>query len=376
MIDMDSNPIKILVIGQTPPPYHGQAMMIQRLVQAKFNRIQIFHVRLAFSNEVSSIGKFSFSKIFHLFSIILKTYKIRIAQKDLILYYLPSGPNLIPIIRDLLLLFFVKPLFKKKVYHFRAAGISEYLMSQPKWFQLLCKKVYGSPDVGIQLSLLNPEDAGYFKSKRIVCIPNGLEDEATPYLPFNRVKDVSQTVNLLFVGILREDKGLTTLLRALSLIVQKNIRNIHLTVMGAFASQAYEDEVKSMVVKQELFDYVSFVGVQTKNGKWEQFLNADILCFPTYFHSESFGNVLVEAMMFNLPVIATAWRGIPDIVTKETGMLVPIKNEIELADKMILLIQNQELRIEMGENARKRFLEKYTLSQHLSAMEAMFYSLQ
>lgn len=42
---------KILIVGQTPPPYHGQAMMIQRTIEAPFTKIKIYYVRMAFSKK-------------------------------------------------------------------------------------------------------------------------------------------------------------------------------------------------------------------------------------------------------------------------------------------------------------------------------------
>jgi glycosyltransferase involved in cell wall biosynthesis len=371
---MNSSSIKVLVIGQTPPPYHGQAMMIKRLVDAKFKNIDILHIRLAFSDEVRKIGKVSLSKLFHLFFIIYKTYVKRFSEGDMVLYYPPAGPNRTPIIRDLVLLFFIKSLFSKTVYHYRAAGLSDYLIGKSKLVQSICKKIYGKPDIGIQLSALNPKDAEYFQSKNILYIPNGLEDDALAYLPKKKQKKLSAPIIILFVGILREDKGLTCLINSLHLLYQKGIKNFTLIVMGEFNSTEYQTEVQAKITSHELHNNILFVGTQTGRSKWDYFAQADLLCFPTFFNSESFGNVLVEAMMFQLPVIATRWRGIPDIVTEKMGFLVSIKDENELADKIFLLMQEPELRLKMGEHARMRFLEHYTLQQHLHEMETMFLS--
>jgi glycosyltransferase involved in cell wall biosynthesis len=364
--------VKVLVVGQTPPPYGGQAMMIQRLVNAKFKHVEIKHVRLAFSDGMKQVGRVSFHKITHLFSIIWQVYKVRFSEKKLVLYYPPAGPDTAPIIRDLILLFFIKPLFYKTIYHFRAAGISEYLQRKPKWFQWMCKTIYGKPDIGIQLSLRNPADAAYFGAKKIVCIPNGLEDDALSYLPLER-KNTGK-VNILFVGVLREDKGLNCLVDALDVLQKKGMQNFSLTVMGDFTSKEYEAEIKKKIAAYKLESFIEFVGVKIKVEKWKCFLNADMLCFPSYFNSESFGNVVVEAMMFQLPVIATEWRGIPDIVTEQTGFLVPIKNAEALAEKIEILIGNSALRLQMGKKARQRFVSEYSLDGHLSKMETVLLS--
>lgn len=365
---------KILVVGQTPPPYGGQAIMTKRLVDAKFKSVQTIHVRLSFSDNFRQIGKASWKKIFHLLVVVMKIWKIRFVHKQLVLYYMPAGPNKVPVFRDLLLLSLIRPFFSKTIYHFRAAGISEYISGKSFFFQGLCKFVYGKPYKAIQLSALNPKDAEYFSAKRIFYIPNGIEDNACQILKkeTQTVNNENRVIKILFVGVLREDKGFSWLLDSLHLLFEKGITNFKLFAMGEFSSAQYEKEIDAKLIELGLQDRVQFLGIKVGEEKWPYFLTADFLCFPTFFDCESFGNVLIEAMMFQLPVIASNWRGIPDIVTKDVGFLVTVKDKQELSEKIELLIKDRNLRKQMGCSARKRFREKYTLNNYLVQMEEMF----
>ena len=77
--------------------------------------------------------------------------------------------------------------------------------------------------------------------------------------------------------------------------------------------------------------------------------------------------------MFQLPVITTNWRSIPDMIRHdENGLLFEPQNEKQLADCMKRLIHAQEDRTRMGIQARKDFLQNYTVEQHLSKMEQVF----
>jgi glycosyltransferase involved in cell wall biosynthesis len=365
---------KILVVGQTPPPYGGQAMMTKRLVDADFKSIQIIHVRLSFSENFRQIGKASWKKIFHMFSVALHVWKQRLKYKQLTLYYMPAGPNRVPVIRDLILLSLVRPFFSKTIYHFRAAGISEYISKQPVFFQRLCKFIYGKPCKAIQLSSLNPKDANFFSAQKVFFIPNGIEDNIHQ-ISSKKMAEAgieNQEVQILFVGVLREDKGLSWLLDSLNLVLKNGISNFKLLVMGEFSSVKYEKEVEEKIVELGLQKHVEFLGVKVSHEKWKYFSTVDFLCFPTFFDCESFGNVLIEAMMFHLPVIASNWRGIPDIVTADVGFLVPVRDNEMLAEKISLLIKDENMRKKMGCNARKKFLENYTLDIYLQQMEAMF----
>jgi glycosyltransferase involved in cell wall biosynthesis len=365
--------VKLLVVGQTPPPYMGQAMMIDRLVKAEFTKIKIYHVRMSFSDSFKSVGNFRFSKIVHLFEVLWKMLEIRFGQDVHILYYPPAGPSRTPVFRDIVLLGLSRIFFKNIIYHFRAAGISEFLDKQPTWFRKLAKTAYGRPDLSIQLSALNPSDGNYFGSEKVCIIANGLEDAALPYIPFER--NTGDTVHILFVGVLRQDKGVDVLIEAANLLKEKRIR-FKVTIVGEFVSTEYEEHVMKRIHGCNLEDYIELTGTLAGDAKWQQYMQAHVFCFPSYFESESFGNVLVEAMMFNLPVVSTYWRGIPDIVVnEETGFLTTIQSPEGVAEKLLVLIQEPALRKRMGEKGRQRYLEKFSLQTHLSAMEDALFSV-
>lgn len=366
---------KILVVGQTPPPYHGQALMTKRLIDAKFDLVKIIHVRMAFSGDARDVGKASWKKVLHLFAIAMQVWKHRFANRQLILYYMPAGPNRIPILRDLILLALIRPLFSKTIYHFRAAGISEYVSKKSFLFYWICKFIYGRPFKAIQLSSLNPKDAEFFSAKKIFYVPNGIEDNACQKLD-NKKEEVLKDglVKILFVAALREDKGFSILLDALHVLIKHSTTNFRLLVMGEFTSAEYEKEIKIKLAEFKLLNHVEFLGLKTGKEKWEYFRIADFLCFPTFYDCESFGNVIIEAMMFHLPVIASDWRGIPDIVTEDIGFLVPVKDKDGLADKIHLLINDENLRKQLGCNARKRFLKNYTLDTYLKQVEKVLSS--
>ena len=56
-------PLRILVVGQTPPPYGGQAVMVQFLLDGKYHDIELVHVRMFFSRELKSTGTIKITKL-------------------------------------------------------------------------------------------------------------------------------------------------------------------------------------------------------------------------------------------------------------------------------------------------------------------------
>lgn len=83
--------------------------------------------------------------------------------------------------------------------------------------------------------------------------------------------------------------------------------------------------------------------------------------FTLVSDTEGFGIVLLEAMQFAKPCIAAKNTGSEDVViTGESGFLVNPDDDFDLYQKLLLLIENKELRIKMGEKGKEIFKSTFT----------------
>jgi glycosyltransferase involved in cell wall biosynthesis len=91
----------------------------------------------------------------------------------------------------------------------------------------------------------------------------------------------------------------------------------------------------------------------------EQYRDCDIFCFPTL--GEPLGKGLIEAMACGKPVIASKIGGPTEIVQSGiNGILVPPGNAKVLAEKILLLANDENIRRRMGEKARETILERFS----------------
>lgn len=157
---------------------------------------------------------------------------------------------------------------------------------------------------------------------------------------------------ILFVGRIKEDKGVMELMGAFKQVLSK-IQNVALVMVGPFEEN--EDEIKSYA-RINCGKKIIFVGF---NSKPENYMAiADVLCLPSY--REGFGSVVIEAAAMGVPTVGTAIYGLQDAVCNEiTGILVEPKNVSALSNALLKLIENKELRLKMGEEAKKRAIEKF-----------------
>jgi glycosyltransferase involved in cell wall biosynthesis len=358
--------MRILVVGQTPPPYGGQTVMIQLLLDGAYQNIELVHVRMNFSKELNSNGRIKLDKIWELFRVVAAIYRAKFRLRPEVLYYPPSGPNYVPVIRDIFILCATRWLFNKTVFHFHAGGISEFYLRMNPALRYLFRLALYNPDLVIRTASLSAQDGKGLFCKQEIVVANGIPDSAR--MSIDRTTVCGEPIRILLVALLREDKGVLIAISAVQQLLMAGI-NIELTCMGEWDSPDLQTQAESLIAPRFRSKF-SFPGVQTGFDKWEYYRNADIFVFPSYFHSETFGIVLLEAMCFSLPVVATRWRGIPEVVEEgRCAILCEPRDVAGCRDALDLLINDPVLRDRMGRSARERFLRYYTIEAHRNAME-------
>lgn len=159
---------------------------------------------------------------------------------------------------------------------------------------------------------------------------------------------------LLFVGKLRDYKGLHYLIEALPRVVDRG-QNFKLLLVGG-ADKAYQAYLQALVKKHQLGARVKFWGREPYDELVKFYNVADLFLLPSIrqgIWEEAFGMVLVEAMACGTPVVASAIGGIPDVVRDgKTGFLVPEKDPPALADAIARLLEDDTLRRAMGRESR------------------------
>jgi glycosyltransferase involved in cell wall biosynthesis len=363
-----TRPLRIVAVGQTPPPLGGQACAIRSFVTGRYDGIEIFHVRMAFSRETAEIGKPSLGKVAHLGSVVLRVLLCRLRTGATVLYYPPAGPELVPIVRDLVILLCTRWAFRATVLHFHAGGLSEIEARLPRPLRRLFRAAYGGAELAIQTSELNPPDGRRLGARRVVVVPNGVPDH--PLAQRQPREPAASAPVLLYVGVLCEGKGLLVLVEACRRLRLRGF-DFRLCLVGAFAPESFESQLRGRLAEAGLSDRTSLPGVLSGDEKAACFHSSDVFCYPTHFVAESFGIVVVEAMQFSLPVVATRWRGVPSVVSDgESGILVPVADPASLEDALATLLADAEMRRRMGRRGREFYLERFTEERFRRQMES------
>jgi len=275
---------EILLVGQTPPPYYGQALMIKRTIEGDYGSdIKIHHLRMSFSSDMKEVGKFRIGKLGHLISLILSIYRIRFTKKTSVLFYFPAGPDNVPLIRDLLLLGTCRWLFNKTIFQYRAAGLGEFISQKNSFVQAIIKRIYGKPSIAIVLSEYSPKDYLPFKPEKVWVLNNGIED-----IPENiGKKPADKVVRFCYLGSLKESKGIFDLVES-----YRNMTthvNTELHMIGTSDSEQVMNQLKESVadINQQRNKNIAIHGEKTGLEKHEIINQCDIFVFPSFYKSES-----------------------------------------------------------------------------------------
>ena len=122
-------------------------------------------------------------------------------------------------------------------------------------------------------------------------------------------------------------------------------------------------EIERFIPDVNLVDNVKMLGAVYGDSKERLFCESDIFVFPT--HHEAFGLVNLEAMRAGLPVVSSNEGSIPEVVIDGlNGYIVDPKNVEQLSDRVLKLVNDEELRIKMGRAGRKIYEESFTIEAY------------
>jgi len=160
---------------------------------------------------------------------------------------------------------------------------------------------------------------------------------------------------ILYVGRLSYEKGLIPFINAIPLVVKEN-QNCHFLVVG---DSPIRVELEYYAKKVGVQEYITFEGFVPYDQINKYYQISDIVVVPSIWY-EPFGRTSIEAMASGRPVVASNIGGISEVIEHEkTGLLVEPNNSEELANAIIILLNDKEMRMEMSKHAYKVAKEKY-----------------
>jgi glycosyltransferase involved in cell wall biosynthesis len=351
-------------------------------------KIEIYHIDTRLSDTLADVGQAGLSKVVRLLRFCAKAILWRFRYGIKAFYYVPAPPHRVAILRDWIALALCRPFFKTTIYHWHASGMGEWLLKSAKpWERRLTIWIVARPNLSIILREGNRTDPDALGSRKTAVVPYGISDPCPEFETMIKSRRIERAAfrarlaaasggenpqsdktssdlnvyRILFMSLCVREKGLFDLVDAVALfagdIADSKLR-IELVVAGSFVNEAERSEFERRIAQPDLKNQkvsVRYQGFVNGTDKTQLLEEADCFCFPTYYGAESFGLVSIEAMAFGVPVIASNWRGLPELFPDGYPWIISPQSPRELAALLKKLST-----VTWDPSLRLYFLQKYS----------------
>ena len=209
--------------------------------------------------------------------------------------------------------------------------------------------------------------------ERIVVVPTGIETGrfADGAAPANLREELGLPPDVLLVGavaVLRNKKGLRFLLEAAPSVLARFPRTVFLIV----GTGPQEENLRNAIVSMGLSGSVRMLG--HREDVPNVLLSLDLFVLPTV--QEALGTAFLEAMATGRAVVGCRVGGVPEVVEEgKTGLLVPPEDPAALAEAILTLLADGELRARMGAAGRQSVMARYSVEEMCRRMWEVYRSL-
>jgi len=362
----------ILVIGPTPPPFHGVAVAIQALLDSAIaDRFRVSHLNLADRRGIQHVNKPDLHDV-----ILFLRQWLRLISMLLhacpTLTYLVLSQTTIGFLRDSLLIWLSYLRGSHIVLHLHGGNFRDWFVGR-SWFmklyvQIVLRRVTRVIVLGESLKC---QFDGLVDRRKIAVVSNGIDwkDSCLP----REVAASGSRYMILHLSTLSHLKGALVLMEAIPLVVRQR-RDVEFVFAGPWSHVEDKRWAEQFVAEHDITEYIRFSGQVDGNEKRTLFDSADVFVFPGV-QQEGQPLVVIEAMAAGLPVIFTDRGCLRDtVVNGESGLEAPINDPQQLANRILWLLDHTEEMKAMGIRARQRYEALYTKKRHIENMIQVFMS--
>ena len=354
----------ILIMASTPPPYGGGEIMNEILVRGlrKESNYRIIHINTSDNRGNFNRGKFDFVNVGKgLLDLICLIKSILIYRPDVL--YLPIAKSLTVFFRDSLYILSSSLLGVKVLCHLHG-GYFE-LNKGSKLKALLVNLVLKRICILLVLGeSIKQKLESQLPVQSLVVLYNGISP-ITQGKCYDKEPD--EKFHVLFIGNLRKSKGFFDILKAIPIVLQKT-KQIDFWFAGEWPSGQVRDYALSLIKQNGIEKHVEFWGLITRERKKEFFNRGDVLVHPTYYDGQPI--VLLEAMSVGLPIVSTDIGSIVEtVIDNKNGFIIPTRSPDRIAEKVLLLFRDKNLRMTMSAVSREIYEAKFTEEAFLANLQ-------
>jgi glycosyltransferase involved in cell wall biosynthesis len=356
---------KVLFILNIPPPYGGGEFVNQGLYDKLKDRYGFLLRRKNSLYAKSSQGRLQVRNVINGIKLIVKSL-ITISRERPNVVFIAIAKDFPSFFRDSVIIIY-SLLFKAKVIG-DLHGMTFYFLrsSWEKRYALAVLNRIAAIRILSHSIEMHLREAGFTTVLKV--IDNGIPVPIEYLLASPQRRKTSLPCKLLYLGAISNAKGFTEVLKILDSFKESGI-DFELNVVGQWIDKNYEAHCRSTIRKEHLTDKIKFHGLLIGDEKWRAISECDIMLMLS--KNEGQPIAIIEAFALGIPVIATNVGAIPEMIENGKDGYVVNNCLTEVPAIISQLVASPEEYSSMSENARKLFLNRFSIDKYVHNIESL-----
>lgn len=377
---MKANCHRLMLVGDLPPPVHGQSLSFRMLCRALPSRGFDCRIVDLGRKKTSPYSRMSMIRVIEICKALARfVYGLVLNYRRI---YILISQSRVGFIRDMLMIWSAWLCGCRIVVHLRGGNYDGFYRGQSKLWRFLIRHTLRRVDRIIVLSERLRDMYGFDPAlqDQIVVVTNSSPEklEGKPR-HWNGRTDTDRPVRLLYLSNMIQSKGYHDALEAVAILQRTTTIQLEAIFAGQFFSDPCNDkwpmsleEAKAnfldRIEADGLSNIVRYVGPVAGEEKWHLLETSDFFLLPTYYQ-EGVPISIIEAMAHGCLVITTNFRSSPDLVADgETGILVEHGRPEQIADAVRRIASDPKKYTMMSKAAVERYKKNFSMERHLDTI--------
>lgn len=209
-----------------------------------------------------------------------------------------------------------------------------------------------------------------FKADQLKVVHLGIDVEV--YTPHTARFHLADPVRLLFASQLWEGKGPQVAVKALAELKKQAPEQAFILNLYGHGAPEFINYLNNLAKELDVYDSIQYCGFVPASELTHAFHSHDIFMFNSIW-DEPFSLTLLSAMSCGIPTISTSVGGNPEAIEHgRTGLIVPPNDPVALAQAVLELVQNPELRVELSLKASDAVRQKWSFKHYVDSLEELY----
>lgn len=357
---------RLLFVGPLPPPVHGVSIPNQRIIESHLQ--QEFNIKTIETSHKKDISKLGTKSPKTLVWNIYDAVRIFCSASTGIYStcYIQISQATIPLIRDAIYIAIARLGGMRIIIHLHGAGFKSFRDNSKRTIKRLIDSVSSSASRFVLEEAIFEQVPEIVDTELIRVVENGVDSKTFT------LSDDRKRGKVVYLSNLTHTKGALHLAKSMESVV-KEVPATEFVFAGGAKNSDYIKKIRNEIEKVRPPASAAYIGPIYGVDKIKLLQSSEVFVLPSQWAGEGQPFVIIEAMAAGLAIVTSPQGAIPMMLPPiQQEFIVDPEDHNALANAIIKLLKDQELRDRIAKANRETFLKRFTLEAFLEKIGAVF----